>query len=193
MITLDKAIEYLQLAPTNTGDVAIVEQLINEVTDIIEYETQTKILTASVTTQFIGDGYKYYKLNCYKCNSITSIKYRESQFDSWTTLANTEYVLTYVNNIYSIVFKNELKNDYYYEVITNQGVEVQDVPADLQKVAKEMIYTAYRDVTRDYLGKSNINDSALGSAISTTLIDLKDRWKYILKKYTYKRLTSGNY
>jgi hypothetical protein len=192
MISLDTAIEYLQLAPSNTGDVNIVEQLINEVTDIIEYETQTKILVTNVTTNFIGDGYKYYKLNCFKCNSITSIKYRETLFDSWTTLANTEYVLTYQNNSYSIVFKNELKNDYYYEIITSQGVELQDVPSDLQKVAKEMVYTAYRDVTRDYLGKSNIGDSSLGSSLNTTLIDLKDRWKYILKKYTYKRMTSGN-
>jgi hypothetical protein len=188
MITLEQAIQFLDLSNENVSDVAIVEQFINETTLLIEFECQTNILTKDVEITFFGDNYKYYNLNCYKVNSITSVKYRQTAFDSWTTLLNTEYVLTYTNNMYKIVFKDALKHGYEYQIITNQGVSIDNVPSDIQKVAKEMVYIAYRNQSKDILGKSNISESNLGTSIGTSFLDMKPVWRSILKKYTYRSL-----
>jgi hypothetical protein len=188
MINIDTALQYLNIDASNTADVSLVEQFINDSTAIIEYECRTKLLTASVTIQFKGDNYKFYNLNCYKVNSITTIKYRATAFDNWTTLANTEYILTTNNNMYLIVFKDVLKKDYEYEIVTSQGVALADVPADLQKVAKEMVYISYRNQSKDILGKSNISEANLGTSIGTSFIDMRPVWRSILKKYTYKSI-----
>ena len=193
MINIDTALQYLNIDASNTADVSLIEQFINDSTAIIEYECQTKLLIDDVTIQFFGDGYKYYNLYCYKVNSITSVKYRETAFDSWTTLLNTEYVLTTTNNMYSIVFKDVLKKTYEYEIITNQGVLLADIPADLQKVSKEMVFISYRNQSKDILGKSNISESNLGTSIGTSFIDMRPVWRNILKKYTYKRLLVNGY
>lgn len=191
MITLDQAIQFLDLSNENVSDVAIVEQFINETTLLIEYQCNTKILTSEVVNKFVGDNYKYYNLNAYKVNSITSIRYRKTAFDSWVTLANTEYVLTDNYDMYSIVFKDVLKQGYDYEITTSQGVSIDNVPSDLQKVAKEMVYIAYRNQSKDILGKSNISESNLGTSIGTSFLDMKPIWRSILKKYTYRALASG--
>ena len=191
MITLEQAIQFLNLSNENVQDVAIVEQFINETTLLIEYQCNTKILTSEVVNKFVGDNYKYYNLNAYNVNSITLIRYRKTAFDSWTTLANTEYVLTDNYNMYSIVFKDVLKHGYDYEITTSQGVSLDNVPADIQKVAKEMVYIAYRNQSKDILGKSNISESNLGTSIGTSFLDLKPVWRSILKKYTYRALASG--
>jgi hypothetical protein len=191
MITLEQAIQFLDLSNENVQDVAIVEQFINETTLLIEYQCNTKILTSEVVNKFVGDNYKYYNLNAYNVNSITLIRYRKTAFDSWTTLANTEYVLTDNYNMYSIVFKDVLKHGYDYEITTSQGVSLDNVPADIQKVAKEMVYIAYRNQSKDILGKSNISESNLGTSIGTSFLDLKPVWRSILKKYTYRALASG--
>ena len=191
MITLEQAIQFLDLSNENVQDVAIVEQFINETTLLIEYQCNTKILTSEVVNKFVGDNYKYYNLNAYNVNSITLIRYRKTAFDSWTTLANTEYVLTDNYDMYSIVFKDVLKQGYDYEITTSQGVSLDNVPSDLQKVAKEMVYIAYRNQSKDILGKSNISESNLGTSIGTSFLDLKPVWRSILKKYTYRALASG--
>jgi hypothetical protein len=188
MITLEQAIQFLNLSNENVQDVAIVEQFINETTLLIEYQCNTKILTSEVVNKFVGDNYKYYNLNAYNVNSITLIRYRKTAFDSWTTLANTEYVLTDNYNMYSIVFKDVLKQGYDYEITTSQGVSLDNVPADIQKVAKEMVYIAYRNQSKDILGKSNISESNLGTSIGTSFLDMKPIWRSILKKYTYRNL-----
>ena len=188
MIKLDIALQYLNIDASNVSDVSLIEQFINETTEIIEYESNTKILLTSVTNKFVGDGYKYFNLKCFKCNSITTIKYRETSFDSWVTLANTEYVLTENNGLYSIVFKDVLKHNYEYEIVTSQGVDLADIPNDLQKVAKQMLYIAYRNQSKDILGKSNTSESNLGPSIGTSFIDMRPVWRSILKKYTYRTL-----
>ena len=63
-----------------------------------------------------------------------------------------------------------------------------DIPADLQKVAKEMVYISYRNQSKDILGKSNISEANLGTSIGTSFIDMRPVWRSILKKYTYKSI-----
>jgi hypothetical protein len=90
--------------------------------------------------------------------------------------------------MYRIVFKDDLKLNYEYQIITNQGVSLEDVPTDIQKVAKEMVYIAYKNQNKDLLGKSNISESNLGTSIGTTYFNLTPTWRSILKKYTYRSL-----
>jgi hypothetical protein len=192
MITLETGINYLGLDASNVDDVSLVEDLINELTLYIENYLKTTILVKDVTKYIKGDGFSFISLFAYKVNSITTIKYRETAFDTWKTIANTDYVLTYTNNYNRLVFKDDMKIGYEYEIKSNQGVDIANVPYDLQKAFKEMLYLAYRNKTKDVLGKSNVGDSAVGVSLNTTYIDLTPVWLRTLNNYRYYQISEFN-
>lgn len=192
MITLETGINYLGLDASNVDDVSLVEDLINELTLYIENYLKTTILVKDVTKYIKGDGYSFISLFAYKVNSITTIKYRETAFDTWKTIPNTDYVLTYTNNYNRLVFKDDMKVGYEYEIKSNQGVDIANVPYDLQKAFKEMLFVAYRNKTKDVLGKSNVGDSAVGVSLNTTYIDLTPVWLRTLNNYRYYQISEFN-
>jgi hypothetical protein len=170
---------YLKI--TFSTDDSLLEDLINEASDIIDSKTDRTFAAATVTEYINGVTTGRIMPRRYPINSITSIAYASGDLDdpTWNLLApETDYILDQYNGIINVggMFIGA-KN---YRIIYNGGYAT--LPDDIVRACKIIAAAEYNRSSSD----GAKSESIVGTGMSWEE-DIPVRAKRILDKY--KRLT----
>jgi hypothetical protein len=203
IVTLAEAKQQLNIVTSNTTEDSVIEAMINEISDAVEYYTQRKIFAQSVTNEIRdGDGTnviypKYYPLiqlstasSPTSANILAAVQYRDTPDSAWTDIeTDTDHIfydttLPYIE-LYDLVFPIGRRN-----IRLNYKAGYSTVPGDIKQVVLEKIQMRWKESLPHggWLGQSNTNQSEAGGSSSATLRELDKRWNEILDRYRTRSL-----
>lgn len=107
----------------------------------------------TVTRYFIGEGQGELKLYYTVPVTVTTLKYRDTPTDSWTTVSSADYVVRTRQYGKTLWIESEFYNGREYELVASVGYATADVPRDVQTCAYELAKELY--LMTPYAGKAD--------------------------------------
>lgn len=194
LITTDELKSYLAMdANVSTYDDQL-DAIIAYTGGLINGFCSQSIEAKAETIVFNGNGTNLYTFTNFPVNSITSVRYRITPADAWTTLTSADYALIKSGSLHQIYFSQKnIKGTANYEVVFNYGYTV--IPQDVKVTALEIAALMWKDTDimggtkGGRLGLASVSEGGLnGISASTSFKDYwNTKWRQVL--LSYKRMT----
>lgn len=200
IITLNQVRAYLGVKDGFTDNDSQFEEYITLCSGAIEEYTQRKFAVQEITEYLDGDGTDFLVVSFPPVHSLVgvsealrldSLQYRDADgTGDWTDVTDDE---DYIHIDQSKSWRIQLLGgDYFPEgiknikVVYNTGWAQVDIPADVQKVALEMVASMWDEAKKSgvgRLGQSSQGTSSMGGNLTTAYVDMHPRWARVLDRY----------
>lgn len=176
--------DWLNIASADTTHDAMIDRLIEMVSDEIDGICNQPIQQRSVTHYFLGNNRQVVQLPYSTPVTLGSVAYRGSAGESWTTGTGFYAIETHGN---ARLFSSSGFSSKYYRLIADVGYTT--VPDDVQLCAFEMVKELYYETPfaaqAERFGVGAITENESGLAFSKTLFQMRSRVTPRLHRYIW--------
>ncbi len=176
--------DWLNIPVSDTTHDAMLDRIIEMVADEIEGICNQPIAQRSVTYYFRGNNRQVVSLPYSTDVTLTSVAYRNSPEDAWTTASNV-YALDIYGN--KSLYISEIFSASFYRMIADVGYST--IPDDVQLCAFEMCKEVYYETPfaaqAERFGVSVITENDAGMAFAKTLQAMRGRVTPRLSRYVW--------
>lgn len=159
-----------------------------EMTGIISQPVEQE----SLTLYWFGQGEVEHNLYYTVPVTASTLKYRATPLDTFTTIATDEYVVTDRDGSKRLYYEGYFTQGYEWQFVATVGWATASVPADIQTSGYELLKEIYLESAHasqnDRFGLSGTTEGQAGTSFSKAIIRMRPQIEQRLAHYKLWRL-----
>ena len=174
--------DWLNIDSSDTSKDTLLTTLISYASAHLRNYCNQPIEQESVDKIFAGDGTTWHDFYYTVPITISSLSYRDTPLDSWTTISNSPTVYSLQD---SVLYYDDAYSEAWYKAALSVGYASNAIPNAIKEVCSEMVVELYKATAHgeDSTGVSQTSISQGGVTTTKVFNDVLKRNELKLQRY----------